>query len=79
MFRIIREPDCYITAVGPDDIAQALSHAEPGRFIVEEVSPPGQLLRSGHSCRRWGTAIRHDDGKVTLDLGPEQESMTRNA
>jgi hypothetical protein len=70
MFRIIREPDYYATAASPDDIAQALRHARPGRFVVEEVSPAGQLLPSGHSCRRWGTAIRHPDGQVILDPDP---------
>jgi hypothetical protein len=36
-------------------------------FVVEEVSPAGQLLLSGHSSRCWGTAIRDEDGQVTLD------------
>jgi hypothetical protein len=70
MFRIIREPDDYATAASPEDIAQTIRHARPGRFVVEEVSPAGQLLPSGHSCRRWGTAIRHKDGHVTLDPDP---------
>jgi hypothetical protein len=42
----------------------------PDRFIVQEVLPAGQLLPSGHFCDRWGTAIRHQDGQVTLDLDP---------
>jgi hypothetical protein len=70
MFRIIREPNDFYMAAGPDDIAHALGGARPDRFIVEEVSPAGQLLPSGHSCRRWGTAVRHPDGQVTLDPDP---------
>jgi hypothetical protein len=70
MFRIIRKPNDYATAANPDEIAQALRHARPGRFVVEEVSPAGQLLPSGYSCRRWGTAIRHPDSQVTLDPDP---------
>jgi hypothetical protein len=52
---------------------QAIEHARPGRFIVEVVSPAGKLLPSGRSCRRWGTAIRHPNGQVTLDLEPWPE------
>jgi hypothetical protein len=70
MFRIIRGQDFYAIAARPDEIARAIRHDRPGRFIVEEVSPAGQLLPSGHSCRRWGTAIRHPDGQVTLEPEP---------
>jgi hypothetical protein len=70
MYRIIREPNDYATAVSPDEIAEAIRHARPGRLIVEEVSPAGQLLPSGYSCRRWGAAIRHPDGQVTLEPDP---------
>jgi hypothetical protein len=70
MYRIIREPNDYATADSPDEIAQAIRHARPGRFVVEEVAPAGQLLPSGYSCRRWGTVIRHPDGQVTLDPDP---------
>jgi hypothetical protein len=70
MFRIIRGESCYTMADSPDAIMEALRHAKPGRYIVEEVSRAGELLPSGHSCRRWGTAIRHTDGKVTLDPEP---------
>lgn len=58
LLRISREPNDYATAACPEEIAQAIRPARPGRFIVEEVSPAGQLLLSGYSCRRWGTAIR---------------------
>jgi hypothetical protein len=70
MFRIIRGQDYYTMAASPDDIVQALLGARPGRFIIEEVSPAGKLLPSGHTCRRWGTAIRYADGQVTLDPDP---------
>jgi hypothetical protein len=70
MLRLIRDPTCYTTAASPDEIAKALRHERPGRFVVEEVSPAGQLLPSGHSCRRWGTAIRKADGQVTLEPDP---------
>jgi hypothetical protein len=70
MFQIIRDPNDYYMAAGLDDIAHALGDAQPGRFLVEEVSPSGELLPSGHSCRRWGTAVRHPDEQVTLDPDP---------
>jgi hypothetical protein len=70
MFRIIREPSDYASTASLDEIAHAVRHARPGRFVVEEVSPAGQLLPSGHSCRRWGTAIRQPDSQVILDPDP---------
>jgi hypothetical protein len=70
MLRIICEPDYHTTVASPDEIAQVLQHAGPGRYVVEEVSLAGQLLASGHSFRRFGTAIRHPDGHVTLDRDP---------
>jgi hypothetical protein len=71
MYRIIQEPDFVtITAARPDEITQVLQHAPPGRFILEEVSPAGQFLPSGHTCRRWGTAIRQHDGSIILDPDP---------
>ena len=70
MFRIIRDPNDYSLTASPEDIAHSLGDAQPGRFLVEEVAPAGELLPSGHSCRRWGTAVRHPDGQVTLDSDP---------
>jgi hypothetical protein len=73
MLRITRGFDFCTTADEPNEIGRALRHASPGRFIVEEVAVAGALLPPGHSCRRWGTAIRHPDGQVTLDPEPWQE------
>jgi len=70
MFRIIRDPNDYLVAASSAEIAQALRHAPAGRFVVEEVSPAGELLASNHSCRRWGTAIRHPGGQVALEPDP---------
>jgi hypothetical protein len=69
MLRITRG-DYYVTADTPDALAELLGHAEPGDYVVEEVSRGGELLPSGHSCPRWGTAIRQPDGQVTLDPEP---------
>ena len=63
-------PNDYLMVARPDDIAHAIRHARPGRFIVEEVSPAGQLLAFGHSCPRWGAAVGHPDGRVTLESRP---------
>jgi hypothetical protein len=70
VIRIMRGQVYQTIAAGPDDIAHVLRHAEPGRYVVEEVSAAGKFLASGHSCRRWGSAIRHPDGQVTLDPDP---------
>jgi hypothetical protein len=67
MLRIIRGQDYYTIAASTVEIAEAIKRAKPGRYTIEEVSRAGELLPSGHSCRRWGTAIRHPDGQVTVD------------
>jgi hypothetical protein len=66
----MREPDYYTTVASPDETAQKLQHAKPGRYTAEQVSAAGELLPSGHSCRRFGTAIRHPDRHVTLEREP---------
>lgn len=70
MFRIIKDPDHLTSAASPDEIRQVLRHSPPGHYAVEEVSPAGELLPSGHSCRRWGIATRNEDGQVILDPDP---------
>jgi hypothetical protein len=73
MFRMIRGQGFYATVATADDIAHAIEHAKPGRYIVEEVSRAGELLPSGHPCRRWGTAMRDRGGHVSLDPEPWPE------
>jgi hypothetical protein len=70
MFRIIRGQDYFTMVASPDEIADVIQRAKPGRYTIEEVSRAGELLPSGHSCRRWATAIRHSNGQVTLDPDP---------
>ena len=40
----------------------------PGRYHVDEIA--ADPLPSGHTSRRWGTAIKHPDGRVELDPDP---------
>jgi hypothetical protein len=73
MFRIICGQDYFTVAASPDEIVEALRDARAGRYDVEDVSRAGELLRSGHSYRRWGTVIRYPEGQVTLDPEPWPE------
>jgi hypothetical protein len=73
MFRIIRGQDFYATVATIDDVGAAVRKSKPGRYVVEEMARAGALLPSGHSCRRWGMAIRDRDGQVTLDRDPWPE------
>jgi hypothetical protein len=70
MFRVTKDSDYLTIAATPDEIGRNLAHAPRGRFTVEEVSLAQDLLPSDHLCRRWGAAIRHDDGHGTLDPDP---------
>jgi hypothetical protein len=49
-------------------VTKVVSNAPPGRYHVDEISV--EPLPSGHTARRWVTAIRHDDGRVILDPDP---------
>jgi hypothetical protein len=40
----------------------------PGRYHVAEIAPGP--LPSGHTSRRWGSAIKHPDSRVGLDPDP---------
>jgi hypothetical protein len=40
----------------------------PVRHHVDEIS--ADPLPSGHTSRRWGTAIKHPDGRIEFDPDP---------
>jgi hypothetical protein len=40
----------------------------PGRYHVAEID--ADPLPSGHTSRRWGSALKHPDGRVELDPDP---------
>jgi hypothetical protein len=40
----------------------------PGRYHVDEIAP--EPLSSGHTSRRWGSAIKHPAGRLDLDPDP---------
>jgi len=50
------------------DLKGFLGHLDQGRYTVDEIA--AHPLPSGHTARRWGSAVRHDDGRVILDPGP---------
>jgi hypothetical protein len=69
IFRISRPGRESITDV--DSVAAVegvLRDGEPGCYHVDQIS--AEPLRSGHTSRRWGTAIKRPDGVVTLDRDP---------
>jgi hypothetical protein len=45
-----------------------------GRYDVDQIS--AEPLPSGHTSRRWGTAIKRPDGAVTLEPRPMAGPMT---
>ena len=61
-----REP---ITDVDPVEAVEgAIRAGGLGRYPVDEIA--SEPLPSGHTCRRWGTAIGRPDGEVILDPDP---------
>jgi hypothetical protein len=53
------------SAASLTDVASVLRDAKPGRYRVQAVSLTP--FSSGRWLNPWGTAIRDDDGRVTLD------------
>jgi hypothetical protein len=69
IFRIsrpVREPITDVDSVKA--VEGAIRDGEPGRYHLHEIS--AEPLPSGHTSRRWGTAIRQPDGVVILDPNP---------
>jgi hypothetical protein len=68
-FRIVdRDVEMLADADSLDGVTMVVSNAPPGRYHVDEIS--AKPLSSGHTARRWGIAIRHEDGRVILDPDP---------
>ena len=61
-----REPNNDVDSV--EAVEGAIRAGGPDCYHVDEIS--AETLRSGHTSRRWGTAIKRPDGAVTLDPEP---------
>ena len=69
LFRIVdRDGEMLADADSMDGVTELVRNAPPGRYQVDEIS--AVPLPSGHTARRCGTAIRHDDGRVILGPDP---------
>ena len=66
VFRIVdRDGEIVADADGLAGVNEIVRRAPPGRYHVDEISV--DPLPSGHTARRWGFAIRPEDGRVILD------------
>ena len=66
IYRISRpglEPITDVDSV--EAVEQAIRNGGAGCYQVDAIS--AELLPSGHTSWRWGTAIMRPDGAVTLD------------
>ena len=69
LFRIDdRDGEMLADADSLDGVTEVVRKAAPGRYHVDEIS--AVPLPSGHTSRRWGSAIRHEDGRLFLDPDP---------
>ena len=69
LFRIVdRDGEMLADADRLDGVTEIVRRAPTGRYHVDEIS--ADPLPSGHASRRWGSAVRHDDGRVVLDPDP---------
>jgi hypothetical protein len=69
---MLRENDPQGDPVGdaPDleGLRRLVGGLGPGRYHVDEIA--AVPLPSAHTSRRWGSAIRHPDGRADLDPDP---------
>jgi hypothetical protein len=69
VLQIISGRDIMASVRTPEEVTAALQDAEPGRYVVEELSMAGELLPSGYSCQRWVIATLQPDRTVELEPG----------
>ena len=69
VFRIVdRDGEIVADVDGLAGVNEIVRRAPPGCYHVDEIS--ADPLPSGQTSRRWGFAIRHEDGRVILDPAP---------
>ncbi len=69
VYRIVdRDGEIVADADGLAEVNEIVRRAPPGCYHVDEISV--DPLPSGHTARRWGSAVRHEDGRVILDPAP---------
>ena len=61
-----REPITDVDSV--EGVEEAIRAGGPGCYHVDQIN--SEPLPSGHTSRRWGTAIKRPDGKVTIESDP---------
>jgi hypothetical protein len=72
IYRISRSGRQPVVDVGsPDAIGGAVRAGKPGSYHIDEIS--SDPLPSGHTSRRWGTAIKHRDGTIAVEPDPWED------
>jgi hypothetical protein len=70
MFRISNVLDRVIDVAQIDEIGRVIRVLEPGWYYLDEIRADFSPL--GHSSRRWGIAIKRQDGSVVLEPDPRE-------
>ena len=69
VFRIVdRDGEIVANVDGLAGVNEIVRRAPTGRYHVDVIS--ADPLPSGHTSRRWGCAVRHEDGRVILEPAP---------
>jgi hypothetical protein len=68
MFRVSRRGDGIDDAETIGGAREIVRGQAPGRYDVDEIR--AEPFPSGHTSRRWGTAIKHLDGRCSLNPDP---------
>ena len=54
----------------PAELVTAARDHGPGRYVVDEFAPAGEMLSSGHTSRQWGAIIHETDGTIIPEPHP---------
>jgi hypothetical protein len=66
MFRISRAgSDQIIDVAQADEIEPAVRASKAGRYNIDQIER--NPVPSGHTSRRWGVAIKRQDGSVVIE------------
>jgi hypothetical protein len=70
MFRISKDTNTVIDVAQVDAIERVVRASRPGHYDIDQIER--DPLPSGRTSRRWGVAIKREDGSVVIERDPWQ-------
>jgi hypothetical protein len=71
MFRISKDTNTAIDVAQVGEVEPAVRATEPSHYHVDQIER--DPLPSGHTSRRFGVAIKRQDGSVVVEPDPWEQ------